>query len=162
MFPLALALVLSAPPQGEATLVRNVTVIDVEAREALGGRAVLLRGERIEEIRTEPFQPPAGMREIDGAGLYLLPGLVDAHVHYSSAPSNYGPLLVANGVTLARDTGSDTRVILGLRDSLARGESVGPELVCTGAIVDGAKPVWPFPKACAPPDEARAAVRELP
>jgi imidazolonepropionase-like amidohydrolase len=161
MLALALALALSPLPQAEATLVRNVTVIDVEARKALGAQAVLVRGDRIEALRTEPFEPPAGAKVVDGSGLYLMPGLVDAHVHYSSAPTNYGPLCVANGVTLVRDTGSDTRMILGLRAALAKGDSLGPELVCTGAIVDGAKPVWPFSKACATPDDARAAVREL-
>lgn len=161
MLPQALALVLSISPQGETTLVRNVTVIDVEARSAHGSRGVLVRDDRIEEVRPEPLEPPAGARVIDGSGLYLLPGLVDAHVHYSSAPGNYGPLLVANGVTLVRDTGSDTRMILGLRAALASGEALGPELVCTGAIVDGAEPVWSFSRACATADDARAAVRDL-
>jgi imidazolonepropionase-like amidohydrolase len=161
MLGFALVLALATPIQGDVTLIRGVTVIDVEAREALAGRSVLVRGERIEKIRPEPLEPPAGARVIEANGLFLLPGLVDAHVHYSSAPTNYGPLLIAHGVTLVRDTGADTRMILGLRGALASGASVGPELVCTGAIVDGAQPIWPFSKACATADDARAAVREL-
>jgi imidazolonepropionase-like amidohydrolase len=146
---------------GELTLVEHVTVIDVERARALPERIVSVRGERIHALAEGTPERPDGARVIDGTGLFLVPGLTDAHVHYVAAPDVYGPLLVANGVTLVRDTGSETQAILALRGELARGERLGPELLCTGAIVDGDPPVWPFSEACDGPEAARAAVRRL-
>src|SRR5262249_20906031 len=35
------------------------------------------------------------------------------------------------------------------------------EMICTGAIIDGRPPVWPFSEACGTPEEGRAAVKKL-
>jgi len=70
-----------------------------------------------------------------------MPGLVDAHVHYHDPPV-FGRLLLANGVVLVRDTGLPTDAILKVRDALNRGETLGPEMVATGAVIDGAPPLF--------------------
>ena len=85
-----------------------MTVIDVEAGEVRPGRTVLIEGETIVKIGPQAeVQPPAGARVVDGAGLFLMPGLIDAHVHYVD-PDTYGPLHVANGVVLVREMGNAT------------------------------------------------------
>ncbi len=90
-----------------------------------------------------------------------MPGLFDAHVHLLAGTGAYGPMLVANGVTCVRDTGAATEAIVAMRDSASSVGSLLPRIICTGAIVDGDPPVWPFSHPCDEPEEARAAVRKL-
>lgn len=138
----------------------DVAVIDVEKGMAVPGQTVTIVGDRIDKIG-EPgkvsIQEHA--RIIDGHGLYLMPGLVDAHVHYLEAPI-FGRLMIANGVLLVRDMGMPNEFILKLRDELNRGETLGPEMVATGAMLDGVLPVIPtISMSIKTPEEGRVAVR---
>src|ERR1039458_9496713 len=59
------------------TLIRNGTVVTAAETHAAD---VLIEGERIKEVRAG--LPAAGVdRVIDAAGLYVLPGGIDAHTH---------------------------------------------------------------------------------
>ena len=138
----------------------NVAVIDLVQGIAVPGQTVVVVGNRIEHMGpTGEVSLPEGARVIDGHGLCLMPGLVDAHVHFLDAPV-FGRLMVANGVTLVRDTGMPTDYILKVRDDLNRGELLGPEMVATGAILDGDPPLIPaLSIAVRTPEEGRAAVR---
>lgn len=150
-----------ADPQPGSWTVRNVTVVDVERGVAVPGRTVRIADGRIALVSAAgPGDVPEGSTVLDGTGLYLMPGLFDSHVHLTPSPETFGPMLVAGGVTCVRDTGAPTEMILGLREQ-ARGGATLPEVVCTGAIVDGVPPIWPFSEACDEPEEARAAVRRL-
>jgi predicted amidohydrolase YtcJ len=46
--------------------------------------ALVLEGERIAGVLDDPADAPAGARRIDLAGACVVPGLVDAHVHFPS------------------------------------------------------------------------------
>src|SRR4051795_9495123 len=46
--------------------------------------ALVLEGERIAAVLDDPADAPAGARRIDLAGACVVPGLVDAHVHFPS------------------------------------------------------------------------------
>lgn len=156
------ALLLAAPALAGDLLIRDVRVVDVEAGRVLEGRSVLVRGERIARIApAAELAAPEGARVVEGRGLYLLPGLFDSHVHCSISPETYGPLFVAHGVVCVRDLGGPTDLIVGLREAHARSEEPLPRIVCTGAILDGDPPVWPFSEPCATPEAGRAAVRKL-
>jgi len=146
---------------GNRYIIADVTVVDVEKGIAIPGQTVLVAGDRIEKIGAPgEIGLPEGARIIDGHGLYLMPGLVDAHVHYLDAPV-FGRLMIANGVLLVRDMGMPTDYILKLRDELNRGEMLGPEMVATGAILDGDPPLIPsISLGVRTPEEGRAAVRE--
>lgn len=150
--------VFAEPPPPTSAVIRNVTIIDVEAGRALPPTDVYLSDGRITAIGQPPADEPAAT--IDGAGLFLIPGLFDAHVHYVH-PETYGPLMIANGVTFVRDLGGFTEPTIALRDQLNRGEILGPRMICTGAIIDGKEPIWPFSEECATPEQAREAVRKL-
>ena len=89
-----------------------------------------------------------------------MPGLVDAHVHYYD-PAVFGRLLIANGVVLVRDMGMPTDAILNVRDTLNRGETLGPEMIASGAVIDGSPPLIPSVSVgVATPEAGRAAVIE--
>jgi imidazolonepropionase-like amidohydrolase len=156
--------VAGAPPADPAAIavIHDVTIIDVEAGRAVPHQSVLIRGEAIVAIEAAAtFVAPEGARFVDGSNRYLLPGLFDAHVHISASPDTFAPLLLAHGVTCVRDTGADTRMILDLRRRAADRSIDCPRIICTGAIIDGDPPYWPFSEACDTPEEARAAVLKL-
>lgn len=141
--------------------VTDVTVVDVAGSALLAAQTVLVDGERIADVGdSAAVGVPDGYVRIDGKGLYLMPGLFDAHVHLAD-PDTFAPLLVANGVVFARDMGSDTQTGLRFKRELQDGERLGPELIVCGAILDGRPPVWPFSEAVETADEARAAVERL-
>jgi imidazolonepropionase-like amidohydrolase len=95
-----------------------------------------------------PSATPA-RREIDAAGRFLMPGLIDCHLHLlnmwtalneaSMAADINGELktrlhaLLGAGVTNVKSVGDSEDDILRVRDMLAAGEVVGPTLYATGA-----------------------------
>lgn len=159
---LASAAFAQSPPAGTIIVIDDVTLIDVENSRAIPHQTVTIAGERIERIdESTKAQIPEGAKIIAGKGLYLIPGLFDAHVHLTPSVETFAPMLLANGVTAVRDTGADTATIIDLRTQSHEPGSDLPWIICTGAIVDGDPPVWPFSEPCDTPDEARAAVRKL-
>jgi len=86
---------------------------------------------------------------ISCAGLTLLPGLIDAHVHLELNPDEKDPpdktrsdviplmreraaRMAAAGITTARDLGGGAWFELALRDEIAAGYTPGPRLICAG------------------------------
>ncbi len=152
------ASVQSPPP---SIAVTGVTVVDVEKGVALPDQNVLVTAGRI--LKTGPrrkVKAPSGWTQVDGRGLYLMPGLVDAHVHYYD-PQVYGRALVANGIVLVRDMGQPNESALALRQALNAGTLLGPEMVTTGWMLDGDPPLVPqASRGVRTPEEGRAAVRQ--
>ena len=62
-------------------LITHVTVIDTEQSTALANRHVLIVDEKIVEVSTTVPPVDADVEIIDGTGQYLIPGLIDSHVH---------------------------------------------------------------------------------
>ena len=141
--------------------ITDVAVVDVEQGSILPDQTVIIEDDLIRAIGPRAgLTVPNGARVIDGRGLYLMPGLVDAHVHYFDQEV-FGRVLIANGVLLARDMGLPTKQAVKLREALIRGETIGPELIVTGSILDGDPPIIPaISIGLTTPEEARAAVRK--
>jgi len=64
-------------------VISDVTVISAERARALEHAYVRLRAGRIQQVSDHPLR---GGRQIDGSGRYLIPGLVDTHVHLAIPP----------------------------------------------------------------------------
>ncbi len=65
------------------SLIKNVQVIDVEKKKILTGYDVLcLDGKIVSIEKGRMYKLPDGTTVIDGTGKYLVPGFVDAHVHF--------------------------------------------------------------------------------
>jgi imidazolonepropionase-like amidohydrolase len=71
----------------EGTLITNVTVISPERSAPLTHAVVVIRDGRIAEVGTDIKAGPHA-KVIDGHGGFLIPGLIDSHVHVG----NQGPL----------------------------------------------------------------------
>lgn len=142
--------------------------------------ALVLNGDTIEEIATEP----RGGRwdtVVDVGGGYVVPGLIDAHVHLDLAaqPSyarwgdpragfirslsclHNGLLALSRGITSVRDLGSVDSVVLDYAHHVEDGSLTGPRVRAAGrpiTIVGGH--CAEYGRTAAGPSDVRAAVRE--
>jgi imidazolonepropionase-like amidohydrolase len=78
----AAACVVPAPSPG-GLVISNVTVISPDRSEPLVNAHVRIVGDRIDAVSLSPL---AGKQVIDGGGGYLIPGLIDGHVHLDVLP----------------------------------------------------------------------------
>src|SRR5215472_15987179 len=69
------------PANASATLFQNVRIFDGRGAFLSAPSNVLIKGNIIERISTEPMAPELGMTVIAGKGGILMPGLIDAHWH---------------------------------------------------------------------------------
>jgi imidazolonepropionase-like amidohydrolase len=125
--------------------IESVAVVDVVRGEIVSPRTVLIVDGRIAAIE-EPGTaaiPPGAVRA-EGRGRYLIPGLVDMHVHLfnnaSRRPPNEWafPLFVVNGVTAVREMSTEPAAMLVVerwRTRMARGELIAPRVLAAGAVV---------------------------
>src|SRR3954453_22329283 len=72
-----------AVPAAETSILAGGTVRTLDPERPLGA-ALVLEGERIAAVLDDPADAPAGARRVDLAGACVVPGLVDAHVHFPS------------------------------------------------------------------------------
>jgi len=166
LFLIAL-LVVAAAKQALATdeggpwrLVYAGQLLAEPGQAARGASTLLLRGERIVEIR-DGHAPPAEFNLdhaeiIDWRDLYVLPGLIDSHVHLSSdlggvaktlslvtqgeADVAYEAALNARktlhaGFTTVRNLGDADGVVRALRDAVAAGKLQGPRILTSNASI---------------------------
>ncbi len=113
-------------------------VWDGLSARAAEGLAVLVEESKIEALIPNGEIPPDVPR-IDLPGCTLLPGLIDAHVHYSGV---MGAAFLAAGVTTIRDVGNDLAWILDRRSQHAADPNLGPTIVCCGVLHDGPTAYW--------------------
>ena len=139
------------------TVFEGVTVVDVEAGQLIADRTVVVSGSRICSVdETAGAVVPADAVVVDGSGRFLIPGLADMHIHVNYPDDML--LYVANGVTTVRILwGFDWT--LELREQIAVGEVLGPEVFTTGPIMDGYPPYWPGSEVVTTADAAAASVQ---
>ena len=159
LLPLLISVVPVGSPESDALLIQGVRIVDVKYGKVSEEQDVLVAAQKI--VAVGVGLQHEGAQTIAGNGQFLIPGLIDSHVHLSTDLDGFAAGLVAHGVTLVRDTGAATAVIMEVKRDIEEGQRFGPSMIVTGAIVDGSPPVWPFSEACATPEQARAAVRRL-
>lgn len=128
-----------------ALALQNVVVIDGTDTAPVSGATVVVQGERIERVLTSEHALPDGATTIDCAGKWLLPGLIDAHVHTAALSTRtwrqheeYPPALLAlltakrvtamldRGFTTVRDAGGGD---IGMKMAVAQGVVAGPRML---------------------------------
>jgi len=140
-----------------SVLVRAVRLIDGVAATPRDAVDVLIEGATIAAV--EPHDQARSVGEgvgvVEGAGRTLLPGLIDAHAHYTFDPTEgslqviakrtdeviiaaargHAALALRAGITTARGAGSIRNLECVLRDEIAAGRTPGPRLVAAGTAV---------------------------
>ena len=136
----------------DTLLIENVTLIDGTGRPSVAGASVLVDGDRISRIARGSIDAPRGTNRIDGSGKFLMPGLMDMHIHLRGSVelTPEGLFKVTNdrtrgirmlhsylysGVTSVYDAGNVPDYILGLRADERNGDLVSPRIFATGSIV---------------------------
>jgi imidazolonepropionase-like amidohydrolase len=160
----ALAIALAAPAYGQtpapvaATAAEQTTIIHAGTLLAVPGQqprrsvSIVTRGRRIVEIRDGYIDMP-GARIVDLRNQFVLPGMMDMHVHIRGLddrlqarlqePSRdyedeaFTALVHARntllaGFTTVRDLGNDPHLIFSLRDAVNSGAFEGPTIVAAG------------------------------
>ena len=126
------------------TVIHNATIIDGSGGEPLADGALLIRDDRIAAVGpARDIQPPGDATELDAAGGYVLPGLIDTHVHVmyegfdleelANRPFSLNFYLAADrmrrtleaGITTVRDAGGAD---LGIKRAQEQGLISGPRL----------------------------------
>jgi imidazolonepropionase-like amidohydrolase len=154
-------------------------VIDGPASRPRTHLDVTIRDGRISDVAATTRNAPTGAQVIDGRGKFLLPGFVDTHAHVAIGPVSYRVengmpqmsfrydhdaslhtlrTLLHFGVTTVRNPGGPLEQAVALRDSIERGQLVGPRVRTAGEAID----VFASPgmgRAATTPEAMRAEVR---
>lgn len=117
------------PLAAQETAFVGATVID-PARGAIPNATVVVADGVIRSVATGRPAIPGGARVIDVTGRFLVPGLIDAHVHIGNLAAARRAL--HSGVTTARSMGIDHFADVGLRDLARRGVVQAPEILAAG------------------------------
>lgn len=130
--------------------ITDVTVVDVEKQRSLRARTVLIEDGRIVAVvASRDAKIPANTQRIDGRGRFLIPGLVDMHVHLFNTttrrPANDWafPLFVANGVTGVREMAAEPAqmaLVNRWRKDMDAGVLIAPRILAVGVPVSGKSP----------------------
>jgi imidazolonepropionase-like amidohydrolase len=145
-------------PAEPVVVIHAGALLDRPGQAPRGASTIVIRGPRIESIRDGHIPPPAGARLIDLKKEFVLPGLIDAHVHIFNDDDKMRARLEASnrdiedslligvdnarrtleaGFTTVRDLGSDVHSITALRDAIASGLIAGPSIVAAGSGISG-------------------------
>jgi len=138
-----------APPRAEGDgpyerlIIRNATLIDGTGAPPRGPVDIVVEGNRIASIvnsvtvagmmRAEAV-PQEASREIDAAGMYVLPGFVDLHVHSGDVPKTPDAeyvykLWLAHGITTVRGVPfASFEFSLSEKERSARNEITAPRM----------------------------------
>jgi imidazolonepropionase-like amidohydrolase len=136
---------------GAVTLFENVRIFDGNNATLSAPSNVLVRGNKIEAISTQPIgvDRRANTRIVAGGGRTLMPGLIDAHWHAMLASVTpvqafgdvgYNNLIAADeatatlmrGFTTVRDVGGP---VFGLKRAIDEGIVKGPRIYPSGAMI---------------------------
>lgn len=118
------------------TIIQNVNIVTLDERGVIEGGAIVVRNGHIESILRAGQHAPRGATVIDGQGGYLIPGLIDAHVHYNTETELAGYLRYGVTTVLSLGTPSDQiESLLNARRRQANDEFVGAHLYATGQAV---------------------------
>lgn len=178
-----LALVLAAPALAQTVYVRAGHLIEPATGEVLEDRLIRIENGRVAEI-TPWAPPPPDATVIDWSRFWVLPGLIDVHVHLAdflqssdpAEPLKHSPETTAYagarnarvtleaGFTTVHDVGSyRARGAIELRNAIDRGDIPGPRINAVGGYITvpgGGGEVTGLPKGMkVPPDMRMGVVR---
>lgn len=164
------------------TILTNCTLIDGTGREPVPEAVVVIsEGMVVYAGAASGWQEAEQSITVDLHGQYVLPGLIDAHVHLSGsgeADSNFsaptGPMALkilsnaqknlAAGITTVRDLGGWGELEFDVRRAIQRGEFAGPRMCLAGrfiSITEAGADYYPgMYRVADGVDEVRKAVRE--
>lgn len=140
-------------PAAKVTVIHAGALLDKPGQAPRGASTLVVRGGKIEAVRDGFVTPEAGATVVDLRDQFVLPGLIDSHVHifndddkvkarmegYTRDIEDNMVIGIDNarrtleaGFTTIRDLGSDIHSVTALRDGINNGLIAGPTIVAAG------------------------------
>jgi imidazolonepropionase-like amidohydrolase len=116
--------------------IANATVIDGSGRAPLDDATIITAGDRVFEVGSSATPIPPGVTLIDGRGKFVIPGLVDMHVHVYTPEKWHPELFLAAGVTTVLDLGGQLHDVAAFRAAVDSGDRPGPRILFTGPMLE--------------------------
>jgi len=152
-FSLAAVFICSSGVGAQTLVIENVTLIDGTGTTPVPNIWVIVDGDRIVSVTSGAVSTPEGITHIDGTGKFLIPGLMDTHIHLAGGRQGmvtegqrsltmdldrgvetvHGYLF--SGVTTLYDSGNYSKFIFKMRDDERSGKIVSPRIFTTGSVV---------------------------
>lgn len=139
----------------KVTVIKHATLIDGLQDEPIRDGYLVIEGDTI--VETGTGSPPfvSGAEEVDATGQYVLPGLIDSHVHliWDGSPHpqsviahasqeeitlrayRHAVQTLAQGITSVRDLSSPGQTVLQVRNAIRNGLLAGPTIVSSGPAI---------------------------
>ncbi len=152
VFMLMAVLVRAAEPE-KTTAIVGGTVVDLYGKAPIEDSVILIKGERISAIgKADEVKVPADAHAIDARGKWLIPGLMNMHVHLGLklpgkmaaelANETEGELVLRMadsarkalmaGITTIRQPGDYSWGDLALDKAIRKGQAIGPRIFSSG------------------------------
>ena len=143
-------------PAPQVLALTGATIVNVDGTPEIPAGTILIMGERITQVGpADQVTIPAGATRISLAGRWLIPGLLNTHVHLGlKLPGAAGDSLLNEtdpqevlrmagnarlsllaGVTTLRLVGEDHGTDFALRAAIDRGEVLGPRIKTAGEVI---------------------------
>ena len=116
----------------------------------LSERTILIEGDRIRAVGTptKPLAIPKAARILDGKGKFVIPGLIDAHVHLVHLShfmhvtgDEFLPMFLAAGVTTVRSTGDPIVAQVGVANFARAHPHLCPRVFTASPLIDRNPPI---------------------
>lgn len=135
------------------TALTGASLVDIEKGNIIPDAIVLIKGDRIiSSGAAAAIKIPQGATVINLKGQWLIPGLINSHVHLASALPGVTPatdtdadivlrmaraarLSLESGVTTVRIVGAQGGTDFSLKRSINLGYTVGSRIECTGEVI---------------------------
>lgn len=143
-------------PGAQVVYIHAGALLDRPGNAPRGATTLIVRDGKIEALRDGFVTPEGGARLVDLSKQFVLPGLIDMHVHIFNDDNKMRARLEQNnrdvedlmllgidnarrtleaGFTSLRDLGSDVRSVTALRDGINNGLIPGPTLYVAGRSI---------------------------
>jgi imidazolonepropionase-like amidohydrolase len=128
-----------------AFVIKNISIIDpIDGFQSV--KHVVVEHDLIAMILDKNYKFLANEDKIiDGSGKFLIPGLWDAHVHFSydkNLTSSMPRLFLAHGITSVRDTGGPIDYVLKAKEFSLNEPMKSPNIFIAGPLIDGSPNVY--------------------
>jgi len=134
------------------TVLTGATLIDGTGKDAVKDAVIVIDGNKIAAVGPRgSVKIPAGAREVNVAGKYIIPGLMDANVHlvlgssiefivryeghYEDLIEEAAQISLKNGLTTVFDSWGPLQPLINVRNRINKGEIPGSRTFIAGNIV---------------------------
>lgn len=129
-------------------VLQGAAVFDAAAGRFIPDQTIIIEGDRIRAVSSADTTPPTNARVLDCRGKFVLPGLIDAHVHLVHlanrthvAGDQLLPLFLAHGVTSVRDAGDEIIAQSVIARSAELRPDMCPRVFLTSPLIDSDPPL---------------------